>query len=223
MEDGTVTGVGVARIDGEDRMFIGIAAETDAQAAEYDRLKVDRIRCRIKETLGNIPFHILGQDDDSSPGEGNLDRQIGAPMPKAASLKVGSQTELSSEVDEAGPSTPDPRTNSPAQGAEPSVLAGSTVGCSSRAELNDDRERLIRLEKKLDVLLRASGSEISALPDSARESADRLLWLEARVACLPSKGFVVTTTAVVLALIAPMLVFQTKIPTLVTAALISMK
>lgn len=71
-------------------------------------------------------------------------------------------------------------------------------------------ERVAKLETLMDVVR----TDIAGLKTDVRDVRDRLIRLEERVNHLPSKGFIVTATSATLALIGAIVLFQSKLQTL---------
>ncbi len=192
LEEGTVTGIGTARCGSKDVIFVGVSAETNVTAPTYVRSEIEAIRKRLKDALGDVPFEILGDYDAPAAKNAGSDLPTKASMPLAVPLHVPSDANQH-QVQE-----------SPTAGARREHI---TTG----GAYNGEWERLALLEAKIDSLLEASkGSSLN----------ERLIRLETQINHLPSRGFVITAIAVILALLTPMLVLQPKATSLLTAAVL---
>ena len=190
IEDGTIVNFGTTRTDGIFTIFIGIDAQTDHLAPDYNKILIDQVRSKLRASLAGIPFQILG--DYSEENEKYL---LSLPRNKTNNrdreeLVQSQKVTLQADTDLIrGNNLSDltARQHVPAMNA---AHEAAFVSDGVAASLNDITARLNALERAIGIV----SLQVRATKEDLRDKKDlgaRITILEQEISRLASKRFVV--------------------------------
>ena len=134
MHEGLATGLGIAMGGGEEKIFVAITAQTNVQAPDFDRSRIEAIRARLRDALQETPFQILGEYDVSPPGEDICDRP---PMPIKPAPGTPSQTEPSLQAGHGSTHKPIETAGRPSEHIAGTLICLAEEGESAQHQVTD--------------------------------------------------------------------------------------
>jgi hypothetical protein len=218
IEDGTIVNFGTSHTDGRFTIFIGIDAQTDHLAPDYNRELIDQVRSKLRDGLAGIPFQILGdyseenQADLLSPSRNNAKNgdNEGLVPPQKVTLQPDTDIIRGNNLSDFATRQHVP-TMDAAHGA-------SFVPDDVTASLNDIASRLNLLERTIGVV----SLQIRAAKDDLREKKDlivRVSNLEQEISRLASKRFVVVEGYIIIVVLTFLIALQDIIHELMSTIL----
>ncbi len=190
LEQGLIEGVGTVQKDHGTEFLIGVRAQTDPRAGDYDAGKISVLRSQLRDALQDVPFSILGDYTDESHLSERSDRLVEVPR---TALATSSGSTLSGPVT----TSIDPPHDFT---AERSRLSESNLGGISN--------ELAASEHKVDASILRIQADVRTLVTKIDAVNEQLARLNKTLEGLPSTGLIITVAAVLVALIAPSILFQ---------------
>ena len=199
LEQGVIHSIGAMQQDHRAEFFVGVDAQTEPRADDYDAHKLSLIRGRLKEVLQEIPFSILGDYSE------NLHSAVNSALPDKKDVQ------LSKDV-----TGVDLLSSAPAD-LEPYVTSRTQHSSQSESSDSDIYKELVGMNKVIHSAIDPVRADSKLLAEKIDTLKIQITDLENKLEMLPSRGLVVTVAITTVALIVPSILFQGHGPILLLA------
>jgi hypothetical protein len=196
LEQGVIHSIGAVQEDHRAEFFIGVDAQTDPQADDYDAHKLSIIRGRLNEALQGIPFSILGEYSEEPRS--------------AANNKLAATTNVQLSKDSAELAT------SSSVPADVGASLTSRMQNPSQLDSSDNvtHKELAGIDKVIYSAIDPVRADINLLIKEINNLNRDIVQLENLIEKLPSRGLVITIAIITVTLIVPSILFQGHGPSL---------
>ncbi len=199
LEQGVIHSIGAMQQDHRAEFFVGVDAQTEPRADDYDAHKLSLIRGRLKEVLQEIPFSILGDYSE------NLHSAVNSALPDKKDVQ------LSKDV-----TGVDLLSSAPAD-LEPYVTSRTQDSSPSESSDSDTYKEPVGMDKVIHSAIDPARADLKLLAEKIDALKIQMTDLENKLEMLPSRGLVVTVAITTVALIVPSILFQGHGPILLLA------